>query len=330
MVSALHIILTILKILGIVILIILGIALVLLLMVLFIPIRYKAKGQFEGMDIEARADATWLFSLIHFRAVYTYSKPLHIRFKVLGIPFYDNLREKKVKKSKASKEPDINFGDKEDKYDTDEDEEDDEYKETVTYAKIDEQQIEYEEPPKQEKNKKVDEIPKDNAINKIKIKISGIFNKIAGVIKKIKFTFTRICDNIKIVNDCVKYYLKLWNLESTKAAFEQCKRQICKLIKLVCPRKYRINLHLGFGDPAEMGEVLAIWGMLYPLHMGRIDIKPEFETTALDGNFKLKGHICIISVIKVAFILYFDKNIKLLIKRLKRGANISREVEYGR
>jgi hypothetical protein len=70
-----------------------------------------------------------------------------------------------------------------------------------------------------------------------------------------------------------------------------------------------------------MGEVLAIWGMLYPLHMGNVDINPEFETAVMEGDFYLKGRICIISILKAACILYFNKNIKLLIKRLKRETN---------
>jgi hypothetical protein len=70
-----------------------------------------------------------------------------------------------------------------------------------------------------------------------------------------------------------------------------------------------------------MGEVLAVWGMLYPFHMGKIDIRPEFDTAVIEGNFTAKGHICVVSIIKAACILYFDKNIKLLIRRLKRGTN---------
>ncbi len=98
-----------------------------------------------------------------------------------------------------------------------------------------------------------------------------------------------------------------------------CRKQLGWVFKKILPKKFRINLHLGFEDPAVMGEVLAVWGMFYPLHQGNIDIQPEFDRSVIEGAFSLKGCMSVYVFVKVACILFFDKNIKLLIKHLKRN-----------
>lgn len=92
-----------------------------------------------------------------------------------------------------------------------------------------------------------------------------------------------------------------------------------RIAKSLSPQKFQVNLHLGFEDPAVLGEILAVWGMLYPFHQGRIDIVPEFGQTILEGDILLKGKISLFVYLKVALILFFDKNIKQLIKQIKRS-----------
>lgn len=332
MVSVLHVLLTLLKILGIAILIILAILLAVLLLVLFVPVRYKAKGIFEGKNIDAGVNVTWLFNFLHFRVAYKYSEPLHLRLRVIGIPIYDNLR----KNGESNNEEEDDFS----QYEPIDNSEWEEARERA--KKIAEDYDDYDatyEPIKTEEeleNEKINETSKsdnktitdtkvftetDENSNKGKVLLNKIVDKIKSIYSKIKFTVEKIYGIIKKVKANFDYYVKLINLESTKAAFRKCKKQIVKILKLLCPRKYKVNLHLGFEDPATMGEVLAVWGMLYPFHMGKIDIRPEFDTAVIEGNFTAKGHICVVSIIKAACILYFDKNIKLLIRRLKRGTN---------
>jgi hypothetical protein len=313
MVSVLRVLLTILKILGIVALVILGILLAVLILVLFVPIRYKAKGDFEGKNVDIDANISWLFSFIHFKARYKYLEPFHMKLKVLGISVYDNLKEKKIKKpKKAKKEKKVKI-DKSDKPKTEND------------VKIVQNESQNSDNIVKTEPKVLNEYDENKNEEKVEKKTLGIFGKISGVFKNIKFTFEKICDSIKKVKGDIGYYVKLLNLESTKAAFELCKEQVFKILKLICPRKFQVNLHLGFDDPSTMGEVLAIWGMLYPLHMGRIDIRPEFDTSVMEGNFNIKGKICIVSIIKAACIIYFNRNVKLFIKHLKRRNNNNME-----
>ena len=65
----LHLLLLILKILGILLLVILGIILAVLLLVLFVPLRYKADVEFDGKP-RGNVLVSWLLRLITVRVSY--------------------------------------------------------------------------------------------------------------------------------------------------------------------------------------------------------------------------------------------------------------------
>ncbi len=98
----LHIILTILKILGIILLVFLGIVLAVLLSVLFIPVCYRGQGNKEGEQIEAKASVSWLCYLIHGTVIYESGKT-RWELYLFGIPLRkvrDRIKERKRKKSR--------------------------------------------------------------------------------------------------------------------------------------------------------------------------------------------------------------------------------------
>ena len=158
----------------------------------------------------------------------------------------------------------------------------------------------------------------DENTDKITIfqKIKQFFIKFFEFFRKIKFTFQKICVIMRKIKDNINYYLELLQQESTKRAFALCKKQLLRILKHVCPQKYGAKLHLGFEDPAVLGNVLAIWGMLYPLHMGRIDIQPEFEQTIAEGSFWVRGRISVYVFLWTAWLFLTDKNIRRLRKQL--------------
>lgn len=77
----LHIILLILKIIGIVLLVILGLLLAILLLVLLVPIRYRLDGSYYG-KLKGTARITWLLHILSIRA--SYEEELTVSVRVLG------------------------------------------------------------------------------------------------------------------------------------------------------------------------------------------------------------------------------------------------------
>ncbi|MDE6365044.1 MAG: hypothetical protein K2L86_12425, partial [Lachnospiraceae bacterium] len=122
---------------------------------------------------------------------------------------------------------------------------------------------------------------------------------------------------VRIKNN-IEYYLEILRRDSTKQALAVCWGQFGRILKKIGPRKFRVNLHLGFEDPAVMGQALAIWGMLYPVHLGAVDIQPEFDQAVLEGDFSFQGRISVFVFAHAGCILFFNKDLKRLIKNLRQ------------
>lgn len=317
------VLLTILKIIAIIIFAVFGFLLFLLLIVLFVPVRYRAKGSYQYNEAMVEACAAWLLHIVSLKAAYSKEQAFHLRLKLFGILVYDNLkrnnRKIKNKKTKATKTNS------------------DEHMSEIQAASMKDVSEKQEEKNLENTTQKQadctieQKILTDNEMTNDFIKgettqKNNFFQKIKHFVvifvnffKNIKFTFRKICDTIMKIKDNIKYYLELLQLDSTKQAFSTCTKQLKWIKKHVLPKKYQVNLHLGFEDPAIMGEVLAVWGMLYPWHLGNIDIQPEFDDSVIEGTFLFKGYVSVYVFVWTACVLFFDKDIKLLIKHLKRN-----------
>ena len=352
------VILTILKILGLILLILLGILILVVCLVLFIPVRYRIEGDYQSSKATVSSRVTWLLHFVSARILMEYENAfsLHIAVRVLGIPIFDNKKKAAKKKKKESKEagynpeepsPDgtdteiqaastDNSGNSESnneesaswqRSDLEElelegtkvretkGEESEILESEILETEIEEAEIEEAERKEVEIEESKNEADKKSLFEKLYI----IFGKFMQFIENIQYTFHKLCDTIVKIRDNLNYYLDLLQKQSTTRAIDTCKTQLMRIAKSLSPQKFQVNLHLGFEDPAVLGEILAVWGMLYPFHQGRIDIVPEFGQTILEGDILLKGKISLFVYLKVALILFFDKNIKQLIKQIKRS-----------
>ncbi len=84
------------------------------------------------------------------------------------------------------------------------------------------------------------------------------------------------------------------------------------------PYKDRRTGCIFFEDPALTGTALAVLGMTIPFHKNCVQINPRFDgENYLQGNIRAKGRIYGFVFLRAALIIYFDKNIKYVIKRWK-------------
>lgn len=312
------VLLTILKIIGIILLVLLSVFLIALLLILFVPVRYRAKGDYHDKETyAAEGSAAWLLHIVSAKAIYHANQPLHLRLRVFGIPIYDNLREDKRKiknkkpkssQAKSDKIPELKAASV-----TPSEDEIEETSEKIVNEDMAENVMEDLQTHHEENQNRM-------------TRKGGFFKKIKAVVinfvhifKNIKFTIRKIYDTMVGIKDNIRYYLKVLQLESTKQAFAACRKQLSRVFRMLCPKKFQVRLHLGFDDPSVTGEILAIWGMLYPWHQGNIDIQPDFERTVMEGDFYIKGHVSVYVLVWTAIVLVCDRNIKLLMKHLKRN-----------
>ena len=106
--------------------------------------------------------------------------------------------------------------------------------------------------------------------------------------------------------------------ETFQRAFGVCSEQTIALLNGIKPKKLRGNLVIGTGDPASTGQILAVYGMLYPVIGDHINITPDFERQIVEGNLLIKGRITAWKLLKTAWKVYFNRDIRRVIKLLKR------------
>ena len=303
----LSLMLTILKIAGIVLISVIGLAILLVCIILFVPIRYRASGYYKG-DYKIRGQISWLLHFISVGIVYENNNPLKIVVRILGIPVFNNLRSgSKNKKNNVNEEPESCLHS--------------EIKISSVDNEILNKSTEQEEIPdgSTESVSVQNDLHKGKkAGNRLISKISSFVRKIIQFIQNIKYTFLHICDIIKNIKSNINYYYNVLNQEETKLAWQACKKQLLNIWYNLKPKKYNANLHVGMEDPADMGQILGIWGMLYPLHEGRISIEPEFDHFVFEGDFNVCGRITVYIYLWAACTVLFNKNIRHFRKCLSR------------
>lgn len=84
----LHIILTILKVSGIILGILLAVLFILLLLVLFVPVRYDINGK-KREELQVKGKVHWLFHIVSFQIFYEDGE-LKQTLRIFGVPVWRN------------------------------------------------------------------------------------------------------------------------------------------------------------------------------------------------------------------------------------------------
>lgn len=337
------ILLTILKILGIVLSVILGILIVLLVLVLFVPVRYRILGSRRVEDkgpFSLHIKVTWLLHFLNAAFSYPDTPNLKVRIACITLFKQDKLfgggkgedtpeKDRKNKAGKAPEEqaestvkerPGATEGDSPQKAKTEEAEN--------SGAKAGQKPVQQEKAPKetapeiedrQEEGqgaKEEDDAAKTGFLKKI----TEFAGKLKAAFKNIRYTIAKICDKIKHIVNNIQYYTEIIKSETFGRAFKVCSGQVFSLLKHILPGKVTGSLHIGTGDPAGTGQVLAVYGMLYPFIGNHIDIQPDFEQQIIEGELLIRGRITVFKALKTAWIIYFNKDLRRLIKLFKREA----------
>lgn len=295
-IKILTVLLLILKILGIVLLVLLGILLALLLIVLFVPVRYQGSGYREEGDpvpVHVQLKVTWLLHLV--RVSFIYPEEAFLKVKVL---FFQILPAKEKKKKASNKKEADGKKPKTDKKEVGSD-----VRDTASDQKISD-----------EGNTAVEDGGDDRRT------LLDFVRKLFSAIRNIKYTIRKIYDKINHIIHNIRYYIKILQTESFKRAFVLCREQLLRLMKIVLPRKVSGTFTIGMEDPAATGQILSIYGILYPLIGDSITVIPDFEKPVMEGSFRFKGKITAFTLIRIAAKIYFDKDLKRVICLFKKEA----------
>lgn len=342
----LHIILTILKIIGIILAALLGILLFVILVVLFVPIGYDARIDNRN-DILVKANGWWLFHALHISfkmdgipSEEKGNQPV-LKVLVLGIPILDTSKKKEkaehVKRSERATSAKVKAERKR------------EENKTITVEPIEvkpqvtTQELSTKEEPIKEINVK-EPVQEDIKVEEKKVKteknVSKPKKKKAKKLseKKTKVTKPRISliDRIRNFVDTIKR--KLQNIEDTKKKLEEkigiLKRfiqneenvngikkvfhSVKRILKHLLPNKIKGQVQFGLNDPCATGQALGVMAMLYPYYGKSLRIEPDFTRQVIEGEIYLKGYIQVFTLAIIGIKLLIDANFRKLIKNLKK------------
>ena len=292
--------LKILMIIGIVLLALLGIILLAVFLVLFVPIRYKATGAFKDNKPSFCAGVSWLLHIVSVKYLLGADEPLSIR--ILGIRL----------KKKEEKAPSF----------------DSNYSQPVSEETLIEEESEsapkpvVESVPESADESTADTIPESVPDFTPEIHETPKADKRAESVKTKKEKVKKNKDKNKDFEnqsfyDKIKRYIEIIESKRFKTAFEYSKKKIVKLLKHILPRRIRINGEVGFDDPSVTGQILVITSMMIPLLGNKVNIRGNFEEPVIDIEGMLKGRITVFRALWTLAVLYFNKNIRKIIKMFR-------------
>ena len=323
----LHILLFLLKLIGIVLLVILGLIVLILAIILLTPIRYRI-GASKYQTIQAEGKVMWLFRLIEM--VFKLDtgaeegKRLHLSFRIAWLKLYDNQKpkEKRIKQKKTRKtksKPESKQSEKVIQA----------AKPEQSEAKV--QPIKTEQAAEMKHEEKLIEGPKESAVEKILRLAKNAANKILSLIRGV---FSLICSilgiPLKIMDGLEKLenfftklrekkeaFLAFYNETHNHQWFTAFWRRLKKLLLRILPRADRLYLHFGFEDPATTGQVLGGLSILYPICGEKMELCPEFNEEILEGEVKCHGRIRPVSLVIFAVKSFLNKQFFSMVKQFK-------------
>ena len=312
-----HVILTILKIIGIILLVLLAILLTVFLLLLFVPMRYRlhVRKQKDLLEIDGRM--TWLLHLIR--------ADLNVK----------QMHGKAVIRAAGFKLKTLYFLKKEEDTDST-------TAESTTPNVASEETASESEVPKPASEETIadstapkaasEETIADNTKSKTKPGLLGrmmnliarILNKVLGLILQIPQLPAEVYDKIDSIQDqlCRKYdalQKKADPFLSIEAEHMLGKgiRYLRYLIRGYAPRKITGYIRFGTGSPDLTGELTGLLYVLLPEAGTGYDIEPDFYELVLDTDTLATGQIRAYRLIWVGIRLILDKEFRTLLRQIR-------------
>lgn len=288
-----HVILLILKVLGITLLILLGIVLLLVLLLLLAPFHYTIDAEYYG-DVKAVGRIQWLCFVLDLKGVYGNNKFLYY-LKSFGFMISTNDEEDKHYRAVSDEEAESDKSSNKVKPSE---------TEKVPVRVVEDDFVTYEQEPKPESEPQKKSIFMriyegiESGLEWVVTIPMRVHDKISELMARILDFFANLAENMnKVIKKRDMILQKITGVRSllekpyTKKVLKDGKVLLKKMWKHVRPRKLQGNIHFGLEDPATTGQLLGVVGMLYPVYRNHFVIAPDFEQQIFEGKIYAKGRV---------------------------------------
>ncbi|MCM1307684.1 MAG: DUF2953 domain-containing protein [Butyrivibrio sp.] len=286
----LTVLLTVLKIIGIVLAAVIGLIILIVLLVLLSPVSYKGRIKYDG-QIDINVKARYLFGIVRAYFIKNGDEQ-RLDAKLL---FFSLLKPKRKKTRRSSE------GRKRERFD----------------YEVRSAASEKPAPPESRKAAEVTENAARKELEAAKEQKNDPKEK-KSIFKRIKDIYNKIAERIKAFSDMREKIFTEINDEGNRGAVSFALGIVKKLLKHILPRKHRIYVRFGTGDPAATGEILGAayaFGALLGLNLY---IEPDFEHKAIECDIPFKGHVSLLRVLLWALSVYRNRDVKNLLKKFNK------------
>lgn len=296
------ILLTILKIIGLVLAGIIGLALILVLWILFSPIRYKGRIKYSGKP-DIRIKASYLCHIFSGYFILD-ENGQKADFKI----FWKSMLNRKTKvtshkhKKKKTKTTgtDLIKPDKPEEFHKAEEPETMKIPENISDNVLKKNEIRAKIPPENKPK------PKKSIFKKLK----DVYNKIRNFIKNMS---ERVHNALDMRDKIISEIDNADNREAVNYGLVLIK----KVLKHILPRRHRIYIRFGTGDPASTGQYL---GLMYAFGawLGlNLVVTPDFDDKVIECDIPFRGHISIAVLLWWAVKAYRNKKFMSFIDKIR-------------
>lgn len=330
----LHILLLILKWIGIVLAVFLLLVLLLINLGLFVPVRYRADASCQNdiETLEAQFELSWMWKLFFLTACWKKGKAdmkIRIGWKYL---FSEEKEGKSEEKIEVPEEKEGNDLQKE--------------KEEQKFLKEQKESL-----PPEKTNRS---LPKNNVQEQAEKRECHQEKTESGIDKeeeeKESFTADRrkaggrkkkpLWDRMKEkISEWIESYKSFWRKilamgrnfrgkkeqiesfltdASHRRAFCSLKREVRRFLGHVSPKDVKIVGKIGLEDPYMTGQALAVLGMLFPFLGENTVIVPDFENKVLEGSVHIEGKIHNFRMLAILWRLIKDRDVRKIIIDIKK------------
>ena len=335
------VLLTILKITGIVLLCILGFVLLVPLTLLIIPFRYRINGRKTETESDKILDAlkaeihvTWLLHFAHIGVIF--DRVLDLWIKILGIKFI----KKNLWNGPKPKDHNKNVADDEsywpDDFDEDFPDEPAEYEKQpeITEDSTDKESVneslkesikesDSEDAGNKEKAPEGKSLKEDSKKSKKTGERSAqsdekdIFDRIGEKIEKISELLEKPEEFVDKAVDTYDYYTHLLGTKGAEKSIEFLKEETLKILKSLRPRKSCAYVDYASTDPEKTAKVYELYGCLLGIMPKKSKVYIDFDDDRLYFDITLKGNIYLGYIVIHGLKIILNKRLKKFIKLLK-------------
>lgn len=330
----LHILLLILKWIGIVLAVFLLLVLLLINLGLFVPVRYRADASCQNdiETLEAEFELSWMWKLFFLTACWKKGKAdmkIRIGWKYLFSEEKEGKSEEKIEVPEEKEENDLQKEKEEQKFLK-------EQKESLPPEKTNRSLPENNVQEQAEKRECHQEKTESGIDKEEEEQESFTADRRKAGGRKKKPLWDRMKEKIsEWIESCKSFWRKILAMRrnfrgkkeqiesfltdaSHRRAFCSLKREVRRFLGHVSPKDVKIVGKIGLEDPYMTGQALAVLGMLFPFLGENTVIVPDFENKVLEGSVHIEGKIHNFRMLAILWRLIKDRDVRKIIIDIKK------------